>query len=330
MNKFYLLATLGMIASCSKSNEEINNPANQSKLYTLKQTDLFPTTYNSNVISLNVENLSETLISQLSDKDYLRGLVINRSTNELFAIGYDKSISPTDNKLYRINIVNGNTTKVDLPDVVNGYYSDLTIDNNGNLFAIREDDNPVSTYIPQIVKINQTNGSLTIIGTLNVNTYLDDIEFNQSTNEIFGIGSDKTTAVKDEKLYKMNIISGIVSNVDLQDYVGGFYTNFVIDNNANIYSIIENDLPTSTFIPKIVKINSTGAVTQIAILNVQDYIDHYVFDNTTSEIIGIGENKTQSGYDIKLFKINILNGIIIKNEINQNPIGAYYPEFVIK
>ena len=48
MNKFYLLATLGMIASCSKSNEEINNPANQSKLYTLKQTDLFPTTYNSN------------------------------------------------------------------------------------------------------------------------------------------------------------------------------------------------------------------------------------------------------------------------------------------
>lgn len=128
----------------------------------------------------------------------------------------------------------------------------------------------------------------------------------------------------------MNIISGIVSNVDLQDYVGGFYTNLVIENNANIYSIIENDLPTSTFIPKIVKINSIGAVTQIAILNVQDYIDHYVFDNTTSEIIGIGENKTQSGYDIKLFKINILNGIIIKNEINQNPIGAYYTEFVIK
>lgn len=165
MNKFYLLATLGMIASCSKSNDEINNTLNQSKLYTLKQTDLFPTTYNSNVISLNVENLSETLISQLSDKNYLSGLVINRSTNDLFAIGYDKSISPTDNKLYRINIVNGNTTEVDLPDVVNGYYSDLTIDNNGNLFAIREDDNPVSTYIPQIVKINQTNGSLTIIGT---------------------------------------------------------------------------------------------------------------------------------------------------------------------
>ena len=29
-------------------------------------------------------------------------------------------------------------------------------------------------------------------------------------------------------------------------------------------------------------------------------------------------------------KIDTLNGIIIKHEINQNPIGAYYTEFVIK
>lgn len=334
MNKFYLLATLGMIASCSKSNDTttqpISNPVNLSKLYTLKQTDLYPTTYNSNVISLSVENSTETLISQLTEKDYLNGLVINRTTNEMFAIGYDKSINPTDKKLYKINIANGIVTKVDIPDVANGYYHDLTIDNNGNLFAIREDDNPVSTYIPQIVKINQSNGSLTTVATLNVNTYLDDIEFNQATNEIFGIGGDKTATVNDEKLFKINIANGTVSNVDLQDYNGGFYTNLVIDNNANIYSIIESDDPNSTFIPKIIKINSNGTLIQIGVLNVQDYIEHYAYDNSTNEIIGIGENKTQSGYDIKLFKINISNGNLIKSEINENPTGAYYNEFVIK
>jgi len=335
MNKFYFLATLGMIASCSKSNEEItnqpiNNPVNLSKLITLKQTDLYPTTYNSNVISLSVENSSETLISQLTEKDYLNGLVINRTTNELFAIGYDKSVNPTDKKLYKINIANGIVTKVDLPDVTNGYYHDLTIDNNGNLFAIQEDDNPISTFIPKLVKINQSNGSLITIATLNVNTYLDDIEFNQTTNEIFGIGGDKTATVEDEKLFKINIASGIVSNLDLQDYNGGYYTNLVIDNNSNIYSIIESDSQTSIFIPKVVKINTNGALTQIGTLNVEDYIEHYVFDNSTNNIIGIGENKTQSGYDIKLFKINISNGTVTKTEINQNPSGSYYNEFVIK
>ena len=88
----------------------------------------------------------------------------------------------------------------------------------------------------------------------------------------------------------------------MQDYNGGFYTNLVIDNNANIYSIIESDDPNSTFIPKIIKINSNGTLIQIGVLNVQDYIEHYAYDNSTNEIIGIGENKTQSGYDIKLFK----------------------------
>lgn len=335
MNKFYLLAALGMIASCSKSNDEninppIGDPSEIVKFYTLRQTDLYPTTYSSNVVGLNFENSSETLISQLTEKDYLNGLVINRITNELFAIGSDKSVNPSDKKLYKINIANGIVTKVDLPDVPNGYYHDLTIDNNGNLFAIQEDDNPISTFIPKLVKINQSNGSLITIATLNVNTYLDDIEFNQTTNEVFGIGRDKTATVEDEKLFKINIESGIVLNSNLQDYSGGYYTNFVIDNNSNIYSIIESDSPTLSFIPKIVKINTNGSITQIGTLNVEDYIEYYAFDNSTNNIIGIGENKTQGGYDIKLFKINISNGTVTKTEINQNPSGANYNEFVIK
>lgn len=340
MNKIYLVATLAvLLLSCTKNNEEnVNpstpNPTNQSKLFVIKQNDLYPSTYISNVVTLDLLNSPspETSVSQLTANDYLDNIAINRQTNEIIAIGEFKGLNVPDKKLYKINIATGILTKIDIIETPYGFFGDLVIDNTGNAFAIKENDNPNISFVPQIVKINQTTGEQSIVASLSINDYLDNLTYNSTTNEIIGIGEDKTLTIPNIKIYKINVSTGIVTIIDIPDSGGGSFTDILIDNNENLYSVIQSDNPTSTFVPKIVKINqNTGVLTQIATLNVKDYLDHFVFDNLTNEIIGIGADKTQgSTYDLKLFKINVTNGTILKNEINENPTAGFYSELVIK
>lgn len=340
MNKIYLIVTLGvLLSSCTKNNEKnanpsTPNPTNQSKLFVIKQTDLYPSIYISNVITLDFLNspITETSVSQLTANDYLDNIAINRQTNEIIAIGEFKGLNFPDKKLYKINIATGLLKKIDVISTPNGFFRDLVTDNTGNAFAIKENDNPNITFVPQIVKINQTTGEQSLVASLSVNDYLDNLTYNSTTNEIIGIGQDKTLTISNRKIYKINVSTGVVSIIDIAESLGTSFTDIIIDNNQNLYSVIQSDNPTSTIVPKIVKINqNTGVLTQITTLNVKDYLDHFVFDNLTNEIIGIGADKTQGSiYDLKLFKINVTNGTILKSEINENPTAGFYSELLIR
>lgn len=311
--KKLLLITLSLILfNCSNDDETTNNPpaSEYSEIFAYKGDDNpSGTNYEPRIVKINPTNGNETDIAYLNLGEYLYGFVYNNSTNEIYGL--------ENNKLYKINVNNGTHTTINLDNSTGEiFYEELIIDNNNNIYAYKGDDTPETSYVPRIVKINPNNGTETDIAFLNIGEYLYGFVFNNATNQIY--------ALENNKLYKINISDGSHTTVDLDNSTGEiFYEELIIDNSNNIYAYKGDDTIGTSYIPRIVRIDpSNGNETDIANLNIGEYLYGFVYDNETDEILGLEDNK--------LYKINVSNGTHSTINLDNSSSDIFYEELIIK
>lgn len=167
----------------------------------------------------------------------------------------------------------------------------ITATNAVKLYAFKGSDELNTTVIPEIININPNNGKETIIKKFKAGEYIQNLVFNNNTDEIYGIGENN-------KLIKTNVINKTTATITL-DTSSEINYELVIDNKNNLYAFKGNDEPNTTIVPKIISINpNDGKETVIKAFQTSVYIRNLVFNNSTNEIYGIDDNN-------KLYIINI-------------------------
>jgi hypothetical protein len=174
---------------------------NNNNLYAFKFDDAIGTSYVPRLVKVNTSNGTDTDLIQTTLGETIYGFVFNKGTNEIIGIG-------DNNKLIKFNLTTNTYTSVSLNLTGDFGYEDLIIDNNNNLYAYKFDDAIGTSYIPRLVKINQTNGTATDLIQTTLGESIYGFEFNKDTNEIIGIGDNN-------KLIKFNLNTNTYTSVSL-------------------------------------------------------------------------------------------------------------------
>lgn len=160
------------------------------------------------------------------------------------------------------------------------------------IFSFKGDDAIGTSYVPRLVKINQTNGTTTDLIQTTLGESVYGSVYNKATNEIIGIGNN-------DKLIKFNLTTNTYTSVSL-NLTGDFgYEDLIIDNNNNLYAFKFDDAIGTSYIPRLVKINqANGTATDLIQTTLGESPYGFVFNKGTNEILGIGKND-------KLLKFNL-------------------------
>lgn len=152
------------------------------------------------------------------------------------------------------------------------------------IFSFKGDDAIGTSYVPRLVKINQTNGTTTDLIQTTLGESVYGSVYNKATNEIIGIGNN-------DKLIKFNLTSNTYSSVPL-NLTGDFgYEDLIIDNNNNLYAFKFDDAIGTTYVPRLVKLNqANGSATDLIQTTLGESIYGFVYNKGTNEILGIGNN----------------------------------------
>lgn len=178
---------------------------NNNELFVIKKTD--EVNGHSQLMKINQENGNETLIIDFQENEHVgKTLTLNKSTNEIFAIGD----SPTNlNVLYKINLQNNTFTTIDLEINDNVGYELLY--GNSQLYAMKETEN--NSVTSELIQINSDSGNETPL--IDFNEYIGEIVIDFSENIMFGVGDDN-------ELFKINLNNNSFTKINL-------------DTNGNVY-----------------------------------------------------------------------------------------------
>ena len=306
--KIIMFALILVLFSCSSNNDTTANPTT-NEIFAFKQ-DYSNFTYIPRLVKVNPTNGTETDIIVTTVGESAWNLVFNKETNEIVG-------NSTNDKLIKFNLTSNTYSIISLNLSNNLMYGDLILDNNYNLYAFKQQNPTVTdTYLPRLVKVNPTNGSETDIILTTLGTEVWDLVFNKATNEIIG-------RTNNDKLIKFNLTLNTYSIVSLNLSDNLEYSDFIIDNNHNLYAFkYQNPTVTSTYIPRLVKINQTnGTETDIILTALGESAYGIAYNNETNEIIGNSNNN-------KLIKFNLTSNTY--STVNLTVPTGTYGDLVIK
>ena len=188
---------------------------NNNNLYAFKFDDAIGTTYIPRLVKINQINGTATDLIQTTLGESIYGFVYNKGTNEIIGIG-------NNDNLIKFNLTTNTFSSVSLNLTGNFGYEDLIIDNNNNVYAFKFDDTIGTSYVPRLVKINQTNGTATDLIQTTLGESVYGFVYNKGTNEIIAITNN-------DKLVKFNLTSNTYSSVNISNTAEGYYENLVIN-----------------------------------------------------------------------------------------------------
>jgi hypothetical protein len=220
------IVTLDNSGGISYNNLIIDNNNN---IYAYKYSDRNGT-YLPKIVRIDQNNGNETDIANFEIGLNFASLLYNEGTNQI--LGLESTFfgsGNSQNRLFEINLNDGNYSILNLQNSGGIFYEELIIDNNNNLYAFKGEYLLFSAtnYMPRIVRIDQSNGNEIDIANFELSfysndTYLEDLVYNKGTKQVLGLLKSQNS------LFKINVNDGTYSIVNLDNSEGIFYKELII------------------------------------------------------------------------------------------------------
>ncbi|MHA6280834.1 IPT/TIG domain-containing protein [Salinimicrobium sp. CAU 1759] len=273
---------------------------NSSFLYAVKD---FPGYSNSTVtqfVKIDPANGNETVLFDFQNNQLIESLVFDTANNTIIGISYTEDENGNiSNALHVIDISANTVNTIELSENV---YYELSISNEGKLFAVKDAPGYSNSTSSKLVEINPTTGSETVLLDLGTNHLVESLVYDNDNSAIYGVSS-----VEDENgnvtnnLFSIDIVSNTFSTMSLSD---NFYYEFALSDEGKLFAIKDSPGYTNTTSTKLIEINTTsGNETELLDLETSQFVESLIFDNQNNKVIGISSLTDDND--------NISNGLFI-------------------
>ena len=231
--------------------------------------------------SVIVELTSLPKYNDLYDIEYLA------STNEIVGLSRNRK------NLFKINVTTKQSELVVLStDQDDNSFTELVVDKNANLYAIKEDWSG-SPRTQSLVKVDPKTGTTTEVNKAFTANIWRSLVYLGASNEVAGLvyGGDR--------LLKVNLTTKDTSSTPLPTSDIRFHA-LAADKQSNLYGIVESYIDqTQTYVYQIVKLNAgAGGPTVLSTLPQFEFHYYTAFIPQRNEIAVISQDK-------RLYRVNI-------------------------
>ena len=265
------------------------------------------------LVSIDPANGKESVIVTLTDLpkyDNLKHIVYLASTNEIVGLTKNRK------NLFKINVTTKQSTLVVLSDQDNYGFTELVVDKNANLYALKEDwSDPKGTQ--SLVKVDPKTGTTTEVNkAFEYDNYWHYLVYLGASNEVAGILSGG------DRLLKVNLTTKDTSTTRISNTRDITFDALVADKQSNLYGITYNSVDRSKPpVYQIVKLNGAGEQTVLSTLPQFAYQYYTAFIPQRNEIAVISQDK-------RLYRVNINTQASTTDDLTRDQ-SIYYRELTI-
>ena len=159
--------------------------SNDGKLFAIKDFPGYTNSKPTEFIEIDMENGEETHLLDLETNQFVESLVFDEQNYKVIGVSYiENENDQISTDLISIDITTNNYSSVKLSDNI---YYELSLSNDGKLFAIKDFPGYTNSTATKFIEINMENGQETDLLDLETNQMVESLVFDQQNNTVIGV-----------------------------------------------------------------------------------------------------------------------------------------------